>query len=313
MTQPLPTLEDVRTAAARIEPHIHRTPVVRSRTLDERIGAEIHMKAENLQKIGAFKARGATNAILALDDDDLERGVATHSSGNHGQAVAYAASIVGTQATIVVPDHASKVKIDAIAGYGADIVMCAQAEREQRLAEVVSSTGATVVHPFDDPDVVAGQGTATLELLDQVSDLDVVIAPIGGGGLLAGATIVANAAGVPTVGAEPEVVDDAQRSLRDGVRHPATGAPSVGDGLLTGIGQIPFEVLIAGQTSIVTASEQQILDAMRYVVERTKLVVEPSAATVFAAMFTHPDLVAGKRVGAIISGGNVELTKLAGV
>ena len=310
MTQ-LPTIVDVEAAAVRIAPHVHRTPVVRSRTLDTRVGAELYLKAENLQKIGAFKARGATNAILQLSDAEVARGVATHSSGNHGQAVAYAATIVGAKATVVMPDHASRVKVDAIRGYGAEIVMCPQAEREAVLADVVSRTGATPVHPFDDARIVAGQATATLELLADVPGLDMVLAPVGGGGLLAGATIVANAAGIPTVGAEPEVVDDTARSLRDGVRHPATGAYSVGDGLLTGIGAIPFAILADGDTSVITVSEEEILDAMRYVVERTKMLIEPSAATAFAALFGDPDRFSGLRVGVIISGGNVELGRLA--
>ena len=311
MSHELPTVDDVRTAADRIRPHVHRTPIFRSSTLDERVGAELHLKAENLQKVGAFKARGATNAIMSLDAEALRHGIATHSSGNHGQAVAYAASVVGATATIVMPDHAASVKVDAIRAYGADIIMCPQPEREARLAELVVESGATVVHPFDDPAVVAGQGTATLELVEDVPGLDVVITPIGGGGLLSGSTLVANAAGIPTIGAEPEVVDDAHRSLRDGVRHPATGAYSVGDGLLTGIGAIPYEILSEADTSIITVSESGILDAMRYVIERTKLLIEPSAATVFAAMFTEPARFAGKRVGVVISGGNVELGKLA--
>ena len=230
----LPTIDDVRAAAERIRPHVHRTPVFTSRLLDERVGTSVYAKAENHQKIGAFKARGALNAVLSLDDASRAAGIATHSSGNHAQAVAYAAALVDVPATIVMPDHAPSVKVEAVRALGASIVTCRQDQRERILADVVSRSGATVVHPYDDPSVVAGQGTATLELLEEVTDLDVVVTPIGGGGLLTGATLVAADAGLQTIGAEPSIVDDAHRSLRDGVRHPPTGAISVGDGLLTG-------------------------------------------------------------------------------
>jgi threonine dehydratase/serine racemase len=311
MSTPLPTIDDVRAAAARIAPYVHRTPVFRSATLDARIGAEVFCKAENLQKVGAFKARGATNAILALSPDDRVAGIATHSSGNHGQAVAYAASIVDIQATVVMPTHASQVKVDAVRAYGARVVFCAQDEREATLAEVIATTGAQAIHPFDDAHVIAGQGTAALELIGEVPDLDLVIAPIGGGGLLSGSTIVARDRGIDTVGAEPEIVDDAYRSLRDGERYGPTGAISVGDGLLTGIGELPFRILSSAGTGIITVSEAEILEAMRFVVERSKYLIEPSAATVFAAMFTSPERFAGARVGAIVSGGNVDLSRLA--
>lgn len=309
---PLPTYEDVLAAAIRISPHLHRTPVVTSEHIDARVGASVFAKAENLQKVGAFKARGATNAVMHLDDHQRRRGVATHSSGNHGQALAFAAGVAGIPCTVVMPDHAARVKVEAVRGYGADVVFCAQPDRERRLAEVVAASGAVVIHPFDHPDVVAGQGTAALELLEDVADLDLLVAPIGGGGLLSGTTLVGREAGVPTIGAEPEVVDDAARSLRDGVRHPATGALSVGDGLLTGIGGIAFAVLSEAGVDIITVSEDEILEAMRFVVTRTKLLIEPSAATAFAAMFGSPERFAGRRVGVIVSGGNVDLDRLAG-
>lgn len=309
---PLPTYEDVLAAAIRISPHLHRTPVVTSEHIDARVGASVFAKAENLQKVGAFKARGATNAVMRLADDQRRRGVATHSSGNHGQALAFAAGVAGIPCTVVMPDHAARVKVEAVRGYGADVVFCAQPDRERRLAEVVAASGAVVIHPFDHPDVVAGQGTAALELLEDVADLDLIVAPIGGGGLLSGTTLVGREAGVPTIGAEPEVVDDAARSLRDGVRHPATGALSVGDGLLTGIGGIAFAVLSEAGVDIITVSEDEILEAMRFVVTRTKLLIEPSAATAFAAMFGSPERFAGRRVGVIVSGGNVDLDRLAG-
>ena len=308
----LPTYEDVVDAAERIAGHIHRTPVFSSRQIDDRAGASVLAKAENLQRVGAFKARGALNAVLSLDDDARSRGVATHSSGNHGQALAYAAAVTGTTATIVMPDHAPQVKVDAVRGYGASIVACPQAEREITLASVVERSGATIVHPFDDPMVVAGQGTAALELLADVRDLDVIVTPIGGGGLLSGTTLVANHHGIAAIGAEPSVVDDAARSLRDGVRHGPTGQLSVGDGLLTGIGEIAFAILSAAGSEVITVDEDSILEAMRFVVTRSKYVIEPSAATAFAAVFAHPEVFAGRRIGIIVSGGNVDLARLAG-
>lgn len=307
----IPTFGDVEEAAARIAPYVHQTPVFRSSTLDARAGASLFCKAENLQKVGAFKARGATNAVLSLSVEDRNGGVATHSSGNHGQAVAYAASIVDIPATVVMPDHAPSVKVDAVRGYGATVVMCPHAEREATLAEVVATSGATVVHPFDDPRVIAGQGTVALELIRQVPDLDLIITPIGGGGLLSGTTLVASEHGIRTVGAEPAVVDDAFRSLRDGHRYGATGAISVGDGLLTGIGELPFAILSASGTSVVTVSEESILEAMRFVVTRTKHLIEPSSATAFAAVFGDSDFFSGRRVGVVVTGGNVELSRLA--
>jgi threonine dehydratase len=298
-------------AHSRIAGHLHRTPVVTNRHVDDRADAQVFGKAENLQKVGAFKARGATNAVLALPDEARRNGVATHSSGNHGQALAFAASLVDVPCTVVMPDHAAQVKVDAVREYGAEVRFCRQADREAMLDSVVAESGATPIHPFDHPDVVAGQGTAAFELFEDVVDLDVIVAPIGGGGLLAGTTIVAGHHGVPTVGAEPEVVDDAYRSLRDGVRYPATGAMSVGDGLLTGIGAIAFEVLHEAGTSVLTVGEDAILEAMRFVVSRSKFVIEPSAATAYAAVFAHPERFAGRRIGLIISGGNVDLGRLA--
>jgi threonine dehydratase len=306
----IPTYDDVVRAAERIAPYIHRTPVFRSRLVDERAGAHIHAKAENLQKVGAFKARGALNAVLSLTPEERTRGIATHSSGNHAQAVAYACSVVGARAVVVMPDHAPTVKVDAVRSYGADVVFCAQAEREAVLAALVERAGHSVVHPFDDPAVVAGQGTAALEFVSQVDDLDVVITPIGGGGLLSGTTLVATAHGLPTLGAEPEIVDDASRSLRDGVRYPATGEISVGDGLLTGIGEIAFAVLSAAGVEVLTVSEDAIMDATRFVTTRTKYVIEPSAGVAFAAVFGSARRFAGARVGIIVSGGNVDLALL---
>ncbi len=307
----VPTYDDVVEAAARIASHIHRTPVFTSRLVDQRAGARLFAKAENLQKVGAFKARGALNAVLSMSPDARARGIATHSSGNHAQALAYACSVVGAHAVVVMPDHAPTVKVDAVRAYGADVVFCPQSEREVVLAELVEQHGHAVVHPFDDPAVVAGQGTAALELYSQVPDLDVVVTPIGGGGLLSGTTLVAAAHGSRSVGAEPSIVDDAARSLRDGVRHPATGALSVGDGLLTGIGEIAFAILSAASVEIITVSEDDIMDATRFVTTRTKQLIEPSAGVAFAAIFGNRRRFEGSRVGVIVSGGNVDLGRLA--
>lgn len=306
-----PAYDDVLEAADRIAPYVHRTPVFTSAFVDSLVGASVFLKAENLQKVGAFKARGAINAVLLLTDEEVARGIATQSSGNHGQAVAYASAVRGIKATIIMPEHAPRIKVDAVLGYGAEIVFCPQAERDQALADFVEVSGACIVHPFDNGNVIAGQGTATLELVEQVQDLDAVITPIGGGGLLTGATIVAGHHGIVAYGAEPEAVDEAFRSLRDGVRYPATGVPSVGDGLLTGIGSIPFEVLSKADTTILTVSDDEILDAMRMLAERTKLVVEPSGATGPAAVVRYSELFKGLRVGVILSGGNVALDTFA--
>ncbi len=309
----VPTYDDVLAAATRIEGYVHRTPVLTSRTLDERVAAKVFCKCENLQKVGAFKARGATNAVLALSEDAAARGVVTHSSGNHGAAVAYAARVRGIRATVVMPHDAPGVKLAAVRGYGAEVVLCERSEREATAQRIVLERGATLVHPFDDPFVIAGQGTAALELIAEVPDLDVVVTPVGGGGLLAGSTLVVRAVSprAQVVGAEPVAVDDAYRSLRDGVRHPSvTNAKTSADGLMTGLGERNFEILRRGEVEIVTVTEAAILDAARFFVERMKIVVEPSSATVLAALWRSPERFAGRRVGVILSGGNTDLAWL---
>jgi threonine dehydratase/serine racemase len=302
----LPTFDDVCAAAGRIAPHVHHTPVMTSATLDRELGATVFFKCENFQKVGAFKARGATNAVLALSDEEAGRGVATHSSGNHGQALAYAASVRGIRSWVVMPDHAPAVKIAAVRGYGAEVVFCKQAEREERTRDLIEDTGATLIHPYDNSLVIAGQGTATLELLEDVPDLDLVVAPVGGGGLLGGATLVAGAmnSSIRVVGGEPEAVDDAYRSIRDGFRHPAVDLPdTLADGLLTGLGERNFAIL-KDHVDIVTVSEAQIVEAARFFLERMKLVVEPSGAVGLAAV--QRMAVEGHRVGVIVSGGNTD-------
>lgn len=305
------TLKDVEAAAERIRPFVHRTPVFTSETLDRELEAHIFFKAENLQKVGAFKARGATNAILGLPADAT--GVVTHSSGNHGQAVAYAASIRDLPAWVIMPRTAPTLKMDAVRAYGAEVVLCDHADRESTATEVVERTGAALIHPFDDPAVIAGQGTATLELVNQVPKLDVVVAPIGGGGLLSGGAIVAGGQEppLPVVGAEPFAVDDAYRSLTSGIRQPGVESPvTVADGLLTGIGARAFTILMAYEAGVIRVTEAAILDAASFLLLRMKLLVEPSGATPLAAIRTEPDRFRGRRVGVIISGGNTDLSWL---
>ncbi|MCZ7533182.1 MAG: threonine/serine dehydratase [Acidimicrobiia bacterium] len=305
------TQAEIAAAHRRIEPYVHRTPIVTSSFVDDLVGAKVFFKCENLQKVGAFKARGATNAVLSLDAATAARGVVTHSSGNHGQAVAYACGIRGIPATVVMPDDAAAVKIDAVRGYGADVVLVPRDQRDARVAHIIASDGLTLVHPFNDTAVIAGQATASLELIEDVPDLDVILAPIGGGGLMSGTSLVAAAFGIEAVGVEPALVDDAFRSLRDGIRYPATGELSVGDGLLTGLGEITFAILSAAGIEVILVSEDEILDAVRTIAMRMKLVVEPSGATVVAALLTERDRFSDKRVGVILSGGNLDLARLA--
>lgn len=308
-----PGIEDVRAAARRIAPWVHRTPVVTSSTLDRELGARVFFKCENLQKVGAFKARGAVHAVLRLDERSAERGVIAHSSGNHGAALAYAAGIRGIPCTVVMPATASPIKVAAVQGYGAAIVYCERLEREATCERLILERGLTLIHPFENPDVIAGQGTAALELLEAVGDLDVVVAPVGGGGLLSGTAIVARASrpSVEIWGAEPAAADDACRSLATGVRQPAVVDPrTLADGLLTGLGQPNFEILRELDVRVVTVSEEALVVAGRFVLERMKLVIEPSAATVLAAIRREAAALAGRRIGAILSGGNTDLTWL---
>lgn len=308
------TIADIRAAAARIRGHVHRTPVLTSATLDRELGARVFAKCENLQKVGAFKARGACNAVLALDDATAKRGVVTHSSGNHAAALAYAARLRGIPCYVVMPDSAPVVKVDAVRGYGAQITFCKQSEREATCAAVQREHGATLVHPFENPFVIAGQGTAALELIEDVPDLDVVIAPVGGGGLAAG-TATATRALRPeatVLAAEPLAVDDAARSMASGVRQPRVDNPrTLADGLLTGLGEPNFRLLMQHRVRVITVDEPAIVAACRFFLERMKIVVEPSAATVLAALRAIAPELRGKRVGMILSGGNTDFGWMA--
>lgn len=309
-----PGLEQVREAAGRIGPHVHRTPVVTCTALDRELGASVYFKCENLQKVGAFKARGATNAVLSLGRQEAERGVVTHSSGNHGAALAYAAAVRGIPCMVVMPDDAPQNKVDAVRGYGATIVFCRREEREQTCERLIRQENRTLVHPYESPAIIAGQGTAALELLDEVGGLDLVVAPVGGGGLLSGTTLPVRGLrpDCQVWGAEPENVDDAFRSLRSGVLQPGERNPvSWADGLLTGLGRLPFEILRRGGVEVVRVTEAAILRAAWSLIERTKLVVEPSGATVLAALRERKADLRGRRIGAILSGGNTDFRWLA--
>jgi threonine dehydratase len=305
-----PGIGDVRDAAARIAPFVHRTPVHTSASLDEWAGARVFCKCENFQRAGAFKFRGATNAVRLLDDAVAARGVATHSSGNHGAALALAARERGLHAYIVVPSDVRETKRRAIEAFGAELIECEPtlAAREATLRDVVASTGATVVHPYDDDRVIAGAGTAALELLEDVPDLDVLVAPVGGGGLCSGTAIAAH--GIDTrlrvIGAEPAGADDAARSLATGHRQPQEAPATIADGLRTSLSERTFAILSAHLERIVVVDDDATIEAMRFVWNRMKLVIEPSAAVAVAAL---RQVVAG-RVGVILSGGNVDPTEV---
>lgn len=287
---------------------------MRSRTLDARAGARLLFKCENFQRVGAFKYRGACNAVLSLPAKALQQGVATHSSGNHAAALACVAQECGVPAFVVMPSTAPPAKRGAVAGYGAQIFTCEPtlAAREAGLAEVVARTGAVFVHPFNDPAVIAGQGTAALELIEECGALDFVVVPVGGGGLAAGTAlaVTARSPGTRVIAAEPAAADDAFRSLRDGFIHPSINPRTIADGLLTSLGELTFALLRQHRVQVVTVEEAAIVRAMRLVWERMKLVIEPSAAVPVAAVLEGGIAAAGKSVGIILSGGNVDLDAL---
>jgi threonine dehydratase len=305
---------EIRAAAARIAPFIRRTPVMRCPELEAETGAEVFFKCENFQEMGAFKLRGASNAVMSLPAEALAKGVATHSSGNHGTALALAAQRRGVPACVVMPENASAYKQRAVASYGAKIIRCesTQAGREAALAEYVAESGATVVHPYNDPKVMAGQGTAALELHEEVPDLDVVIAPVGGGGLLSGTAVATRAMrpAAQVLGAEPLGADDAWRSLQAGHIVPVAHPDTVADGLRATIGPLTFTVLRAEIDAVIRVDDAAILEAMRYVWERMKILIEPSAAPPVAVLRHGLAEVRGRRVGIILSGGNVDLDHL---
>ncbi len=306
-----PCLSDVLAARERLDGRVHQTPVYASRSLDALVGCSIVFKCENLQRSGSFKARGALNTLLQLDADELRLGVTTHSSGNHGAALAMAAQDLGIAATIVVPANAPATKRSAIAAYGAQIVECGPtlAEREAALAEVVAATGAIFVAPYNDSRVIAGQGTTALELIESHPAVEQIWVPVGGGGLASGCVLVAQNTGVRVVASEPELADDAFRSLASGELQPALPPRTIADGLRTALGPLNFEILRDYALTIHRVSEAEISAAQKLLMQRLKLVVEPSAAVPFAGLLNVSRLqqLDARCVGVILTGGNTQL------
>jgi threo-3-hydroxy-L-aspartate ammonia-lyase len=316
-TGELPTYRSVLAAAERLRGHAHRTPVVTSRTLDERTGAQVFLKCESFQRAGAFKFRGATNAISQLSDAQKARGVITHSSGNHAQAVALVCRELGVQATVVMPRDAPASKRAATGGYGAQIVEYdpATGDRQQIAEALAVESGLTLIPPYDHPDVIAGQGTAALELFEEVGPLDALLVPCGGGGLLSGSALAASGAAPAcrVIGVEPELADDATRSFHSGVLHTVRNPPTIADGTRTpSLGALTFPLVLKHVADMVTVSEADIIEAVRFLFERTKLVVEPSGALGVAALLASRVEARG-RVGVILSGGNVDAATMAAI
>ncbi|MCX6261601.1 MAG: pyridoxal-phosphate dependent enzyme [Bacteroidia bacterium] len=310
----LPTLSDIQSAHKRIRPFIHRTPVLTSQQLNRIFGCELYFKCENFQKVGAFKFRGSTNAVLSLADDQKKHGVVTHSSGNHAAALALAAGMNGIKAYIVMPENAPSVKKDAVAGYGASITFCKPTlqAREETCRIIMEKEGATLIHPYDNFNVICGQGTASLELLEDVGDLNVIVAPIGGGGLMSGTSTCAKGINdrIKVLGAEPLNANDAWKSFKTGILTPSVNPLTIADGLLTSLSELTFSVIRKNVDDIFTAQEESIISSMKLIWERMKIIIEPSSATVLAVIKENPGFFKGKKVGLIISGGNVDFKRL---
>jgi threonine dehydratase len=310
----IPEPDDIRDAHIRIKPFVHNTPVLTSRLLNDHFNCELFFKCENFQKAGAFKFRGATNAVLSLSPEERRMGVVTHSSGNHAAALAIAARMNGVKANIVMPENAPEVKKNAVAGYGAGITFCkpTQKAREETTHMIIEKTGAILVHPYDNFNVICGQGTAVLELLEEKNDLEVIIAPIGGGGLMSGTSISARGMrkNIQVIGAEPLNADDAYRSFTTGTLYPSLNPVTVADGLLTSLSELTFSIIRRNVDTIFTVKEESIIECMLLVWERMKIIIEPSSATVLAAVKENMDIFKGKKIGLIISGGNVDFRKL---
>jgi threonine dehydratase len=310
----LPSLSEIQSAHLRLKPFIHKTPVMSSRQLNELFGCELIFKCENFQKVGAFKFRGATNAVLSLNAEEKNKGVVTHSSGNHAAALALAARMNGVKASIVMPENAPAVKKNAVAGYGAEITFCKPTleSREGTTREIIERTGAILIHPYDNFNVICGQGTAALELLQEVTDLEIVIAPIGGGGLMSGTSTYVKEINknIQVIGAEPLNANDAYKSFISGKIVPSVNPLTVADGLLTSLCELTFQIIRNNVDRIFTAKEESIIDSMLLVWERMKIIIEPSSATVLAIIKENQDFFKGKKVGLIISGGNVDFRKL---
>ncbi len=313
----VPDRNALENARHRIEKYIHHTPVLTSSMLNEKVGAEVFLKCENFQRMGAFKMRGAANALACLSNEQLAKGVVTHSSGNFAQAVALSAKLLGAKAKIVMPENAPKVKVDAVKGYGAEIIFCGSrpVDREEAVERLIALEHLTFVHPSNDLDVILGNSTSAQELLDDVSSLDFLISPVGGGGILAGTALAAHWFSPKTkvFGAEPENVDDAYRSLLSGkIEINPKDAFTIADGLRTNLGDINFPIIRDLAGGVLRVSEEEILEAMWWVWERMKIIIEPSSAVTVAAIIRYKDQFKGKRVGLIITGGNAAIRTLAG-
>uniref|UniRef100_UPI004048E2E9 beta-hydroxyaspartate dehydratase BhcB n=2 Tax=Yoonia sp. TaxID=2212373 RepID=UPI004048E2E9 len=310
----IPTLQDMRAAQDRIGPYVHRTPVLTSQYLNDLTGAELFFKCENLQKAGAFKARGASNAVFGLTAEQARRGVATHSSGNHGTCLSYAAGRRGIPCTVVMPHTAPQAKKDAVRGYGGTVVECepSTTSREAVFAEVVAKTGAEFVHPYNDPRVIAGQATCSAEMIEQVQDLDAVIAPIGGGGMISGTCLTLSnlAPQIRIYAAEPQNADDAYRSFKAGHIIADDAPDTIADGLKVPLKDLTWHFVSTHVTDILTASEHEIVAAMKIIWQRMKIVIEPSSSVPLAVILKNKDIFAGQRVGVVITGGNVDLDLL---
>lgn len=306
--------EHIKNAAIRIKPYIHRTPILTSTILNKITHAELYFKCENFQKVGAFKYRGACNAVFSLTDEEAKRGVATHSSGNHGAALALAAKTRGIPAYIIMPNNSTSVKKDAVAGYGAKITFCEPelSAREAALAKIVESTGAVFIHPYDNEKIIAGQGTATIELLEDCKNLDIIIVPVGGGGLISGSAIAVSELSPKTqiIGAEPELANDTYLSFRKKEFVAINHTNTICDGLLTTVGKLTLPIIMKYVNNIFTASETSVLVATKYIWERMKIVVEPSAAISLAIILEHPEFFKNKKIGLILSGGNVDIKSI---
>jgi len=310
----IPDRNDIIAAALRIEPYIHHTPVLSSKLINEILDAEVFFKCENFQRAGAFKMRGATNAILTLSKDELKDGVATHSSGNHAAALALAARNIGVKAYIVMPSNSSNVKVDAVRHYGGIITFCEPnvIAREEMLAKVVAETMATEIHPYNNVRIIAGQATAAKELIEQTEKLDIIMAPVGGGGLLSGTALstVYFSPGTIVIAGEPMNADDAWRSFQEGSIQPVSPLHTIADGLRTSLGTLTFPIIRDHVKEIITVDENSIIEAMRLIWMRMKIIVEPSSTVPLAAMMKQKSTFKGKKVGIILSGGNVDLDHL---
>ncbi|MBG00566.1 MAG: serine dehydratase [Owenweeksia sp.] len=310
----IPSLSDIKRAHQRISKIILETPVMTSHSINEIAGCDIYFKCENFQKVGAFKMRGAANMILGFRPEERENGFATHSSGNHAQAVALAAKLSGTKAYVVMPENSTQVKIEATKGYGAEVVLCEpnEASRIKTCDEVIERTGAIFVHPFDDYRIIAGQATAAKELMEEVPDLDILVTPVGGGGLAAGTALAAHLLDPNTevILGEPKNADDCYKSVQKGKITPVKNPDTIADGLKTTVGERNFEIIKNHVSAVYTVTEEEIIDAMKMIWERMKIIIEPSCAVPFAALLKNKERFAGKHVGIILTGGNVDLANL---